>query len=45
MCSSDLGYYLWGNWRTAKLMPAPPRGAAADTGQATPAMAPVVGAD
>ncbi|WP_300574475.1 MATE family efflux transporter [Phenylobacterium sp.] len=39
------GYYLWGNWRTAKLMPAPPRGAAADTGQAPPAMAPVVGAD
>jgi putative MATE family efflux protein len=39
------GYYVWGGWRTAKLTPAPPRGAAADTGQATPAMAPAVSAD
>ena len=39
------GYYVWGGWRTAKLTPAPPRGAVADTGQATPVMAPAAPAD
>lgn len=39
------GYYVWGGWRTSSLMPAPPRGAAPDTGQATPAVAPAARVD
>lgn len=34
------GYYLWGGWRDSKLSPVSPRGAVADSGMATPAMAP-----
>lgn len=34
------GYYLWGGWRKSSLMPPGPRGAAPDTGQGAPAVAP-----